>query len=193
MARRTKKPPEPARPPGRRSTVLDDPAKVELMVAAVQAGQPYSRAAALAGVPVRQFHAWMKRGREAIEAEVTHDELNEPGPFERDDPYQGFAERIIAASARGELRILSHVNKAAERDWRAGAWLLERRFPDEYTPARRLELAGNSDRPLSFVPAPAHPVNREAAAAEALDALAGLGLLPSNLGDAVESVNDDDA
>lgn len=190
MARRKRTPDPP--PKARRPSLLDDPEKVALMEAAVQAGQPFSRAAAVAGVDERLFRGWMKRGRDAIDAEITHVEMNEPGEFERDDPYQEFAERIIVASAQGELRLLTRISKAAERAWRAAAWILERRFAADYTPAQRLELSGNSERPIQFATAAQHPIDRTAAAAEALDALVGIGMLPSDLAHAVETVTTDD-
>ena len=39
------------------------------------------------------------------------------------------------------MKLLRHVNRAAEKDWKAAAWLLERLHPEHYgPPPRRLAL-----------------------------------------------------
>lgn len=47
----------------------------------------------------------------------------------------------MQASARTELRLLSAIHKAAESDWLAAAWILERRWPDRWAlPSKRLAV-----------------------------------------------------
>jgi len=50
--------------------------------------------------------------------------------WRREDP--DFAARVDAAAARGDLSRLKAINGFEAQDWRAPAWLLERRRPTEY-------------------------------------------------------------
>jgi hypothetical protein len=46
-----------------------------------------------------------------------------------------FAEALAQAEAKSEMRHLALLKKAAQKDWRASAWALERLYPNQY--ARR--------------------------------------------------------
>jgi transposase len=71
-------------------------------------------AAACAGISRDTFYDWMKRG----------------GKGEK--PYKQFADAVDQAMAESEARDLAVILKAAEKNWTAAAWRLERRFPDRY-------------------------------------------------------------
>ena len=52
----------------------------------------------------------------------------------------GFSDAVHKAEAyAAEKALASIIKAAAEGDWRAGAWLLERRFRDDYAPATTLD------------------------------------------------------
>jgi len=51
-----------------------------------------------------------------------------------------FSERIKKAEAECKNRNIKLIQKAAITTWQAGAWLLERRYPDEYALRNRTEL-----------------------------------------------------
>lgn len=65
-------------------------------------------------------------------------------------PFAEFSLAVRKALAEWELEQLEAIAEAGKKDWRASAWLLERRFPDEYGPparfrhqrALRVEVAG---------------------------------------------------
>jgi hypothetical protein len=54
-----------------------------------------------------------------------------------------FAEALTRARAKAEQREVELILKAAEDDWRAAAWMLERRNPARYgrNPVQRVEVA----------------------------------------------------
>lgn len=62
----------------------------------------------------------------------------------------GFSERLARAEGEATVRWLTKINHAATDDWRAAAWMLERRYPREY--GRNVtELQGrNGGKPLNF-------------------------------------------
>jgi hypothetical protein len=74
-------------------------------------------AAAAGGVSHGILSEWLKRGREA-----------ESGP------YRIFYDQVQEAIAASESLLAGKVAAAADRDWKAAAWLLERRFPHLYAP-----------------------------------------------------------
>ena len=43
-----------------------------------------------------------------------------------------FAKAIKGAEASGAMKFLSRITDASELQWQAAAWMLERRFPEEY-------------------------------------------------------------
>ena len=56
-----------------------------------------------------------------------------------------FAARVDTAAARGDLSRLKAINGFAAQDWRAPAWLLERRRPTEYgRQAAQINVSANA-------------------------------------------------
>jgi hypothetical protein len=57
-----------------------------------------------------------------------------------------FAQKVECAEAKAIARLLARIEKAAQKDWRAGAWLLERRHPEMFARPEvqlNLQLAAN--------------------------------------------------
>src|SRR4051794_39022230 len=73
-------------------------------------------AAAEAGISRWTLYEWITKGRQ-----------------ETSGPYRDALERIEAAKAQSEVLLLEHIVDAAPRDWKAAAWVLERRFPEHYS------------------------------------------------------------
>jgi hypothetical protein len=71
-------------------------------------------AAACAGIHKDTFYEWMKKGARGQQ------------------PYVAFAEAVNKAVAESESRDLATILKAAQSQWQAAAWRLERRFPEKY-------------------------------------------------------------
>lgn len=81
---------------------------------------PYWLAARYAGIGESTFMAWMARGRADTEADI-------------DSPYRDFLEEVHNASSQGAIGELAMIEKAAkDGEWRAAAWKLERRYPEDF-------------------------------------------------------------
>ena len=57
-----------------------------------------------------------------------------------------FFNAVERAKADSALRLISQLTLQAPADWRAAAFILERRFPDDY--GRRAELTGKAGGPV---------------------------------------------
>lgn len=87
---------------------------VDKVCQAVRIGAPLQTARAYAGIPAAVFYEWMRAGREGY------------------SPYVEFVEALDSAMAEGEMRDIARVDQGADKDWRASAFKLERRFPDRW-------------------------------------------------------------
>jgi len=101
----------------------------ERLFAAVRTGSHYEQACIEAGITFTTFRNWIKRG------EGTH-------PTESQTPeHIQFFEEAMRAEVTGEISLIATVRKAAASDWRAAAWILERRHSDRWANTQRLEIA----------------------------------------------------
>ena len=69
-------------------------------------------AAAFAGIGQSTFYDWLKRAEQEEEG----------------GPHRAFSDTIKKALAQAEIRLVLQIAKAAETQWYAAAWLLERRW-----------------------------------------------------------------
>lgn len=81
----------------------------------LQVGITIEDACAEVGISDRVFHKWQARALERNER-----------------LYVQFFQAVVQAKARSKIRSVLRIDKAALKDWRADAWLLERRFPEEF-------------------------------------------------------------
>jgi len=95
---------------------------VDKMCEAIRAGSFPESAAAFAGISVRTFWRWYERGKKV-----------------RCGVYKRFVAAIDKAERDGEVALAAMVRKGAPKDWRAAAFLLERRYHERW--ARREELS----------------------------------------------------
>ena len=87
----------------------------ERILDALQKGVPRHTAATVAGIDRTTFWRWL-----ADDASLRSD--------------------VEQAEAAGELALLENINEAAKVDWRAAAWWLERRRPEDYGRHDRLAV-----------------------------------------------------
>ena len=85
-------------------------ATTEKMCEAIRLGCTYKLSCQYAGIDTSTFYLWMQAGREG-----------------KDKSKVEFFNSIKKAEADCAFRTLVKINEASKDDWRAGAWLLERR------------------------------------------------------------------
>ena len=93
---------------------------------AVRCAAPDHVACAAAGIAPSTLTLWQRRARDP----------NAPRQYRR------FAKRLAAARHEGNVGRLAMMHKAAQTDWRAAAWLLERTLPRDFSPRQRVEHSG---------------------------------------------------
>lgn len=92
------------------------PAIRKTIIERVLVGVPPGTAAMSCGVNRRTFQRWLERGR--------HEDAR--------DPYRKFATQIDVAIAEWQFSKVVEIDGHAAKDWRAGAWMLERLDPETY-------------------------------------------------------------
>lgn len=111
------------------------PAVSKALCDAMRTGLCLSHAAALVGISPATVREWIRRGE---------------GTDDRPDaePFATFATAMRKARADGDVAMVAVINSAAEDgQWRAAAWMLERRNPQQWgRGAQRIEERAPSGR-----------------------------------------------
>ena len=106
-------------------------------------------AAQAVGVNRRTIQTWLAIGREALELEEAG---GKPTPRQRD--CLALLEAEQAARAELQVKALASIQKATlTGNWHAGAWLLERLYPEDFGPKRKTN-GGAGGRPIGASSAP---------------------------------------
>lgn len=114
----------PKNPRGRRiGEGIKLTAEIEAKIlSALRVGSPLNTAAAYAAVAPSTFNLWLRQGRDGRQ------------------PFKRLVDEIDLAIADGKMRHLVRIDQGADKDWRAAAWLLERRFPTEFGEKTQSEI-----------------------------------------------------
>lgn len=107
---------------------------VDRLLEAVRAGLPYHLAAEAAGISYDTFNEWHQgrfpRGADkALKSE--------------------FSDALTRAKGESALTLMQIIRTAAPEDWRAAAWILERRFPKDFG-KQLVELTGEDGGPVQI-------------------------------------------
>jgi hypothetical protein len=82
------------------------------LIASLRSGNYLHIAAKAAGISLDTFRTWMVRGKEG------------------EEPWATLKVEVEKARAEGQVRNVAIIARAAETDWRAAVWLLERSAPE---------------------------------------------------------------
>ena len=94
---------------------------------AVETGATYEVAAIAAGIHRDTFRVWREQGETDRAAGLT-------------TIYSDLAAAVQDARARGEVELARKIRAHASLDWKAAAWLLERRHPERWARREHVDL-----------------------------------------------------
>lgn len=96
---------------------------------ALRASSYRSIAAQAVGIGVSTLYHWLDLGRQDGSPRI----------------YREFLEAVEAAEAESEMTLAANVTSAAKKDWRAAAFILERKFPKRW--GKKDEVTSTSQGP----------------------------------------------
>ena len=110
-----------------RHTKLTETVK-QTIIDNIEHGLNYESACLGANVSYSTFREWMRRGTDS------------DGNRQSNELYAAFAEDVNRAVVQSEINLIKSINEAAKTDWKAAAWILERRFPQHWSNSRKIKL-----------------------------------------------------
>jgi hypothetical protein len=117
---------------GRRFKLTDE--RRNSVCAAIAEGHTFAYAAVEAGLSESSLHSYRKLGRLALDRFHEGEEIDERDAFLAD-----FVMMIAEAEHDAEKKFLGIISSAAETQWQAAAWILERRFQRHWSRGHRVE------------------------------------------------------
>lgn len=105
------------RKPGRKTKLTND--VVATIVQALERGVTYEVAALAAGIDKSTLHDWRRKGAADLEAGKA-------------TPFAHLVDELTRATAEAEVGLVRVIRSHAMMDWKAAAWLLERRAPERW-------------------------------------------------------------
>lgn len=70
---------------------------------------------------------------------------------EHSPPHMAFLDAIEKAQSEAEQRDVALIAQAAQQQWQAAAWRLERKFPDRWGYRKHLTVAADEVRPFKVI------------------------------------------
>lgn len=102
----------------------------------LKSGNYIETASAFAGIHKQTLYNWLKRG--AREKQRVEETVN--GKVRKEESkFVEFSNEVEQAQAFAEVRDVNLLAKAAEENWQAAAWRLERKFPDRWGRKDRIQ------------------------------------------------------
>jgi hypothetical protein len=126
-------PPTPKKPlPGRGRPCLLTKEREVILLKAIEEAMPLKQAAMLAGISYDSLNRWRIKGESDF------------APAE----FRDFCKALQRSEAVAMRSLLTLIHTAGQSDWKAAAWTLERRFPEEYSKPQRVEHSGPEGKPI---------------------------------------------
>lgn len=129
--------------PGKRSALLLTDEVHDRIVNTLRLGNYVEHAASYAGISRATLYNWLKKGDEAREKRENGAELDEI-----EERYARFSEDVDNARATAVVRNVSIIQQAAQTNWQAAGWWLERTAPQHFARQVRTELSGPNQGPV---------------------------------------------
>jgi hypothetical protein len=123
------------------------PETAEKILERIRAGAYRETACAAAGIGSRTLRDWLRKAAHSKSCGV-------------ETKFTEFADRMDEAEAEAEHTELDFIRRAGSDDWRAAAWILERRGAKRWGIKKSIELSGGLD--VSATPEAAARLVREA-------------------------------
>lgn len=118
-----------------RPSKLNDKVK-EKFFAAISNGHTYESSCALAGISERAFYQWKVKGTDPTE--------------KRNSEYVQFMQELQEKEALAKIKLLSDIQKSDS--WQAKAWILERRWPEEWGRKDKVSIEKEVEQVIVYLP-----------------------------------------
>lgn len=115
----------------------------EELVSVIRSGNYIETACAYVGIHKSTFYDWMRKGAK----EKDRVDKNPRAKVKKEmKPFVELSNSVEKALAHAEVRDVAIIGKAAEKNWQAAAWRLERKFHDKWgrKDRRYLEHSGKN-------------------------------------------------
>lgn len=129
--------------PSKRSALLLTDEVHDRIVGTLRLGNYVEHAASYAGISRATLYNWLKKGDEAREKRENGAELDET-----EERYAKFSEDVDNARATAVVRNVSIIQQAAQTNWQAAGWWLERTAPQHFGRQMRTEVSGPNQGPV---------------------------------------------
>jgi hypothetical protein len=113
----------------------------------IVAGNYIETAAAYVGIAQQTLREWMRRGEREAQRLYSDPDAR---PIKSEGKYLEISQAIRQAQAESEVRDVVLIGRAAQEQWQAAAWRLERRYPDRWGKKERHEVTGANGGPVQF-------------------------------------------
>lgn len=117
------------------------------IIKVIRSGNYIETACAYVGINKSTFYDWLKRGAREKDRLAKNPRAK---VRKSEKPFVDFSNAIEKALAHAEIRDVAIIGKAAEENWQAAAWRLERKFPDRWGRKDKyaLEHSGKDGGPI---------------------------------------------
>lgn len=123
-----KKPITPTNPNGAGAPKKLNEELIDQICQYILGGSYVETASAACGVSKETFYQWLKKGKQDINA-LNYLTLEAK-----------LSQRVLEALGKADVRDVMRIDKAAEQDWRAAAWRLERRNAKHWGPKAAIKV-----------------------------------------------------
>ncbi len=128
---------------GRKSTLT--PEIHEAVIAGVKKGNYITTVVDALGIPRGTYLNWRYKGKSTP---IHDDQGNIIGEEYPDDIYGNFVRDLMQAVAHSEMEAVTALESHFEKDWRAAAEFLSRKFPERWNPKAVVEMTGADGGPI---------------------------------------------